>query len=594
MITKVEIENFKRWKKQSFPLKPETISIIIGGNNSGKTTLLQALSVWAFCKVVIENEKGKSYLCSGANGKGYGINIDDFYPINLPSLNYLWHNLKVNGTFDLKIKLFWNDDTGVEKYLQFMLALVQERLFIKVGASNLADIDIDKIPVITHLTPFAGIEVKEESKPKVIRSKQIAKGLPGSVLRNEILELYESNLKLRNEKKDDKGNLSKKDLKEIRENDPYENLQRILFDTFKSQLYPDRFNPAFNSYIKIYRKKGCIVKSRFTPDKDVKPSDIMVEGSGFLQWLNVFTYAVSPNINVLLLDEPDAHLHPMLQVDLFNALLSVTKKFKKQVLIATHSPEIIKRWPLNDILCFAKDKIKYLNEEGQRISALHNIGSEYCPIIDKLKENKRLLLVENPSDIRYLQTWCKTLGWSWPSNITEWPRATKHDERKHLHNYLKQEIPDLKTLSLGDKDRMSPNDIDSNLKLKGYPDVPVGNPSFLPRCWQRHEIENYMLNPDVIARVVAAKRKVPFAQDIVDEVNEFLLNNHGLVVPIDFKSKNRTPALAPIYDADGHEVLNGICEEFHIKQDKIVSEMKADEIFDDVKSFLQELIRFCQ
>lgn len=39
----------------------------------------------------------------------------------------------------------------------------------------------------------------------------------------------------------------------------------------------------------------------------------MVEGSGFLQWLSVYTLALNPSINVLLLDEPDAHLHTTLQ-----------------------------------------------------------------------------------------------------------------------------------------------------------------------------------------------------------------------------------------------------------------------------------------
>jgi len=38
----------------------------------------------------------------------------------------------------------------------------------------------------------------------------------------------------------------------------------------------------------------------------------MVEGSGFLQWLSVFALATDPGLDVLLLDEPDAHLHSSL------------------------------------------------------------------------------------------------------------------------------------------------------------------------------------------------------------------------------------------------------------------------------------------
>jgi len=44
MITEVKISNFKRFGELTVPLAPTTV--LVGPNNGGKTTVLQALMVW--------------------------------------------------------------------------------------------------------------------------------------------------------------------------------------------------------------------------------------------------------------------------------------------------------------------------------------------------------------------------------------------------------------------------------------------------------------------------------------------------------------------------------------------------------------------
>lgn len=51
----------------------------------------------------------------------------------------------------------------------------------------------------------------------------------------------------------------------------------------------------------------------------------------------MFALATDPGIDVLLLDEPDAHLHSSLQEQLLDSLRSMDVEISKQVLIATHS-----------------------------------------------------------------------------------------------------------------------------------------------------------------------------------------------------------------------------------------------------------------
>ncbi len=52
MITSVRLTRFKRFKDTKIELLPNGISFLAGGNNSGKSTLLQAIAVWEFCRAV--------------------------------------------------------------------------------------------------------------------------------------------------------------------------------------------------------------------------------------------------------------------------------------------------------------------------------------------------------------------------------------------------------------------------------------------------------------------------------------------------------------------------------------------------------------
>ena len=122
-----------KYKDTTFELHPNMI-LLVGGNNSGKTTLLHALATWEYCKTVLIYEKSPKALLNGFRGDGYGITIDDFTPINLPSFKSLWTNLTALGGYSLSIKCYWDDNSGIEKFLEISLALAQERLNIKPTA----------------------------------------------------------------------------------------------------------------------------------------------------------------------------------------------------------------------------------------------------------------------------------------------------------------------------------------------------------------------------------------------------------------------------------------------------------------------------
>ena len=95
MIKRIELKKFKNFEDATINLYPSKLTLLVGGNNSGKSTLLHALATWEFAKTVLIHEKDPKALLSTSHNDGLGISIDDFTPLNIPSFRYLWYNLKI-------------------------------------------------------------------------------------------------------------------------------------------------------------------------------------------------------------------------------------------------------------------------------------------------------------------------------------------------------------------------------------------------------------------------------------------------------------------------------------------------------------------
>ena len=577
-----------KYRDTTFELHPNMI-LLVGGNNSGKTTLLHALATWEFCKTVLIYEKSPKALLNDFRGDGYGITIDDFTPINLPSFKSLWTNLTATSGYTLSIKCYWDDNTGNEKFLEISLALAQERLYSKPTASNLVEGDV--LPKIAYLPTFAGIGSKEQWFPKAYRNKLIGQGLAGAILRNQIMELWLQNIKLRNDRKNGRMRLSDADLKYIRENDPYDILNQYVFKVFQGVLYPKRFDPEFHTHVQINFRKGEIKGKRFAPFPKYNERDIMMEGRGFLQWLSVLTFVLTPDINVLLLDEPDSHLHCVLKSELFDDLKQIAAKQLKQVIVATHSSEVIKAFDYAEILSIIKGKPKYLTEEEGKCLVLSSLGTEFFPSLESLQRNKKAFLVENNSDAKFLEIFCNKFD-TWPDNITIWATATKHKERKAFYNFLRNSITDLKVLSLNDRDNRNYSDITKSLHDNHCPnDVHDGNCELRCRTWRRWEMESYLVCPEAIARLVQKQSDDKSYDVCLQEVKDYI-STLGIVVQADYKQSDKTISNGVLFDRDAKELVSPICSKFRITKYDIAKEMNTNEIFEDVRTLLNEILAF--
>ena len=81
MITTVVIKNFKRIEQQKYLFTD--FDLLAGWNNSGKSTILQALAIWQFC--IDEFHRAKRHGKSGIQ-----IVLPNFTALPVPEFNLLW------------------------------------------------------------------------------------------------------------------------------------------------------------------------------------------------------------------------------------------------------------------------------------------------------------------------------------------------------------------------------------------------------------------------------------------------------------------------------------------------------------------------
>ena len=69
-------------------------------------------------------------------------------------------------------------------------------------------------------------------------------------------------------------------------------------------------------------------------------------GTGYLQLIQIFCYILLFNPKILLIDEPDIHLHPSVQEKLAETLLQIARAQGIKIIMTSHSPFIVRGAPV--------------------------------------------------------------------------------------------------------------------------------------------------------------------------------------------------------------------------------------------------------
>lgn len=369
MIKKINISNFKSIKELEIFCN-NNFNVIIGENNIGKTTIFDAIHLWKICYDSNIQKSNKNLFYSSSKN----INFIDMEYLRVFQDEDLVNKdmYKTNKDIQIILSVEFNNRefqlgfqiTKVSSidnaYLQ--VSYVDKDEFLRFASEvTAASYNLTNVIVICESRPVANIIAKEPYMYKNQVLDKISKGKGFEVLRNKVT---------------------------------------------KSQLHKEKIE----EHIKNVMEKEYI----FTEvDKDnktyirllVNGTNILSQGSGFLQVTEIFSsleYTES-GMYILLIDEPDSHLHMRLQKNLIKEFRNIPDS---QLFIISHNDKF-----LNEI---SDEEILFLDEKIKELAKLKHLERGYKNLIikgldgsieriDELRNAKKIILCEGESDKQFLE-----------------------------------------------------------------------------------------------------------------------------------------------------------------------------------------------
>ena len=138
------------------------------------------------------------------------------------------------------------------------------------------------------------------------------------------------------------------------------------------------------------------------------PREIFWSGFGFQVWCQMLTHLIQSRTSALfLIDEPDIYLH----ADLQRQLLSLLRTLGPDILIATHSTEILMEAESDDIVLINKSRrhARRIRNPSQIEEVLKALGSNLNPILTQLAKTRRAVFVEG-QDLQIIGKFARKMG----------------------------------------------------------------------------------------------------------------------------------------------------------------------------------------
>lgn len=478
MIQRVRLKNFKRFREQDF--RVEDLIVLAGPNNSGKSTLLQALSVWNLALNRWRTApKGKS------PKRGLPITRKDFTAVPLREMSMLWTDSSTalrRGEADgepghprlMEIEVSGSDARGPWNLAFEFRFQGEEQIYVKPRLEHVADLERVATGLgVVHIPPFSGIGVDEPRVERAYQDYLVGQGKPGDILRNLLYEVFSS------------------------ERGAWDQLVHSVDELFRCELIPPQ---AEGRPFIICEYQAIDVDAKRKPP----PLDISSGGSGFHQVLLLLAFFFARPSTVLLLDEPDAHLHVILQKQIYDLLRRVASQRNCQLIIATHSEILIDSTSPASILSFLSTPHVLVEdtERDQVREALRRLTT-----IDLLlaEQSGGVLYLEGVTDFNLLKAWAQVLAHPTASWFNEKPfwhsNQGRHPREARGHFFALRSIrPGIKGLLLLDGDN------------RNLPNREVAADGLDLYRWTRYEIENYLIHPEALRRFVAERRGPLFAE----------------------------------------------------------------------------------
>ncbi len=455
-FVRVEFTRFKAFR--SFKLYLRHFNILVGPNNAGKSTILAAFRILA--AGLRRANTRKPQLLNGADGQALG-HVVDLSAISIAEEN-----------------IFFNYDDTQPALVKFALSNKNSLTlyFPEPGTCLLFPEDVSK-PITTPSQFRTRFKCSIGFVP-----------ILGPVEHNE--QLYEK-----------------------------EAARQALFNyraarNFRNiwHHYPERFD-EFREILRrtwpgmdieppevdvSYRRP---VLHMFCPEDRI-PREIFWAGFGFQVWCQMLTHMVqSSDSSIFLIDEPDIYLHS----DLQRQLLTLLKNLGPDILIATHSTEIITEAETDDIVLVDKRRkaSRRIKDPADLAQVFSILGSNLNPILTQLAKTRRAIFVEG-KDFQVLSKFARKIGKAAVGNRTGFAVVPVEGFSPDRIRTLKAGIEttlgtSILAAAVLDRDYRSDAECKSiRSKCNRFCDLTI-----VHKC---NEVENFLLVPAAIDR--AAKKRV--------------------------------------------------------------------------------------
>ena len=335
-LTKVRIANFKRIEHAELELGP--VTYIVGGNNSGKSSVLQAIHTATTIAQLSQNRNK------------YVLPTSVLRYTLATSFETIGHRQILgnrNEGFHAEVTFFNSEDEMNEDHIHTMK-------FYR--GSNYNSIRINTLPnssgaltqqisnserLFSIYTPgLSGIPLYEEYMSYASVFQRAAGGEANYVFRN-ILRLI-----------DEEGKLE--DLENA--------VSKLVGDDIQFEVEANETHD-FHITVKAY-----------IGSEGYYPIPVELWGTGLLQITQLYSYVILFEPSVFLVDEPDAHLHPSRQKLLAAAFEDISQSYKCQIIATTHSEHLISARPENTKLIWMRDGKSETYEREELIPLLMHLG----------------------------------------------------------------------------------------------------------------------------------------------------------------------------------------------------------------------------
>lgn len=373
-ISAIRIKNFKKIFDTRIELG--SITYLVGGNNSGKSSVLQAIHTAVSCAQVSQEFKQKVI----AEASLRYSPIADFA---LLGHNSRYTNSKVGSRGNVE---FEGSPSNSTESVTYSIEMYKGKNHNNVGVersghfNGFGQIICDPKKLFSVYVPgLSGVPHREEMSGYAAVFRKAASGDANLVFRNIIRLL------------DERNKLGE--------------LERLVSEVLKSDIH---FQVDFNSERDLYVEVKLAAGENPVAD-DFRPVDLW--GTGLLQITQIFAYVLLFKPALLLVDEPDSHIHPSRQKNLGLALERVSKEFHCKVIISTHSRHLVTSASESVKVVWMKDGRIVPESERELVAILMDLGA-----LDQLDPTAKIIIYTEDKDTTILEKVLDSLP-SWKDSV---------------------------------------------------------------------------------------------------------------------------------------------------------------------------------